>query len=79
MAEKKELFKCSKCGAYYLTEEEATVCEGKHVDIVKLSAVEYLTEKKGDTKYAERIYIEYSDGRVMQYEATKIGLKTFNG
>lgn len=77
--EKKELFKCSVCGAYYLTEEEAKVCEGTHANISKIWGAEYLNKEEGNNRYAERIYIQYSDGKVVQYELTKTGLKNFNG
>ena len=79
MTEKRELFKCGTCGAFYLTEEEARVCEGTHANILKISAAEYLDKKEGDSRYAERIYIQYSDGHVIQYEATKTGIKNFIG
>lgn len=72
-------FKCSKCGEVFLTEEEARMCEGTHIDIAKISFAEYLPQKEGDNRYAERVYVEFSDGRVLQYERTNIGLKNFNG
>lgn len=79
ITEKREVYKCSACGALYLTEEEAKVCEGSHANITKIWGAEYLDKKEGDSRYAERIYIQYSDGHVIQYEATKTGMKNFVG
>ena len=72
-------FKCSKCGEIYYTQEEALVCEGKHIEICGVEPVEYLSKNEGDTKYAERIFIKYSDGKTIQYERVATGNKNFNG
>ena len=72
-------FKCSRCGEIYHTQEEALECEGRHIEICGVEPIEYLSKEEGDTKYAERISIKYSDGKTIQYERIITGNKNFNG
>lgn len=72
-------FKCLGCGEIYLTAEKALECMGKHVAISNIESCEYLEPETGDTTYAERIRIKYTNGRVIQYERTNTGDKNFNG
>lgn len=57
-------YECGLCGFRYETQEEAEKCERNHRTPVKIKRFAHSTK---NSVYPERIVVEMSDGREIQY------------